>query len=364
MPPATRDASGMTRSTVLLGALGCLACTSACTERPTLAEAGEPTTGAGDSSTSPGSTSRADSLDGESTALTDPGEGSTGPSTVCGNDVRDDAEECDGTDLAGATCESLGHVPGALACDRGCRLDVSGCAPAGMRLVPGGEFTMGADLIDNEQPIRQVHVGSFYIDQTEVTAAQYEQCVVAEACERPPYLGSASTYGFEARADHPVNGVRWLDARDYCSWVDGGSKHLPTEAQWEKAARGIDAREYPWGDEPPPSCTHAVMSEVAPGCGEDRTWAVGSKPEGASPYGVMDMAGNVAEWVSDYYGRYDPRDTQDPTGPTIGTSRILRGGAWSSNFPANLRAPLRIDSDPDAAYDTTGFRCAMPAPEP
>jgi len=298
----------------------------------------------------------------EGTATVDEGtsglEGTTGPALTCGNGVVDEGEECDGIAGDGTTCESLGHHPGALGCTTACTYDTSRCAPPGMVLVAAGEFTMGSDL-DDEQPIRVVTLDDFWIDETEVTVAEYTACVEAGVCVAPP-MGGTYNYGVAERAEHPVNGVDRLGALTFCGWVDGGTRRLPTEAEWEKAARGTDARTYPWGDVPEPSCTHAVMADEGgiDGCGMAATGAVGSKPLGASPYGALDMAGNAWEWVSDWYGPYDPMATVDPTGPATGELGVLRGGAWGGASPAYFRAADRFGGDPASTNVSLGFRCA------
>jgi formylglycine-generating enzyme required for sulfatase activity len=232
-----------------------------------------------------------------------------------------------------------------------------------MVLVPGGEFTMGSDVAPNEQPIRVVHVDAFWIDETEVTVAEYTECVDAGACDPPP-TGGFYNHGVAGREDHPINGVTWNGAQAYCGWVDGGAKkRLPTEAEWEKAAAGTDARTYPWGDSPEPSCTYVVMLNAeGDGCGMSSTWEVGGKPLGESPYGARDMAGNVWEWVSDWHGAYDPGDTVNPSGPETGTRRVLRGGAWSYDDPDLFRAAYRADQIPTHDTFTVGFRCARTPP--
>jgi formylglycine-generating enzyme required for sulfatase activity len=286
----------------------------------------------------------------------------TGPVAECGNREVEADEACDGTDWQGATCGSLGYTKGILACV-GCVFDVSECGPPpGMVLVTGGEFTMGSDVASNEQPIRQVNVDAFWIDETEVTVEEYTECIMAGVCDVPP-VGGHYNYEVVGRENHPINGINWFDAMTYCAWVDDGVKRLPTEAEWEKAARGTDARTYPWGESPAPSCSHVVMSEGGSGCGMDSTWEVGLKPLGISPYGAMDMAGNVREWVSDWYGAsYDPRDTDNPTGPMDGGIRVLRGGSWNSYSTNYFRAAYRGSNDPTGDFSNVGFRCARTPP--
>jgi len=302
---------------------------------------GDPSTGVDDSTSS------------------EPSSTTTSPPAECGNGAIEDGEECDGTNLGGVTCDGMGLEPGELACGADCMLDVSGCGSSGMVLVPAGSFEMGSDDDLDEQPVRQVNVDAFYIDETEVTVTEYTACVTAGACSTPT-TGMYYNYGVAGRENHPINGVDWFGAEAYCAWE--GGKRLPTEAEWEKAARGTDARMYPWGNTPGPSCTHVVMDEGGNGCGLDSTWEVGQKPLGASPYGALDLCGNIWEWVSDWYGSYDPEALDNPTGPAMGTARIVRGGPWYSNSVSYFRAADRQQTVPTVADFTLGFRCAMTAP--
>ena len=290
----------------------------------------------------------------------------TGSIAVCGNGVVEGGEECDGIVLNGETCQSLGHVPGALGCSDNCAYDISGCTPPGMVVVPEGEFTMGSNKYANERPIRQVKVGTFYIDQTEVTVSDYAACVSVGVCSEPN-PGESCNWLVVGRENHPVNCVDWNHAVSYCGWVDGGAKRQPTEAEWEKAARGTDARTYPWGGSPEPSCSHVVMEDAAAGgdgCGNGSTMEVGSKsPSGDSPYGAQDMSGNVWEWVADWYAdSYDAGDTDNPTGPAKGTFRVLRGGPWGSIGPNVFRVAYRAITPPTASNEYSGFRCARTPP--
>jgi len=290
----------------------------------------------------------------------------TGPVAECGNGEVEDGEECDGMDWNGATCESLGFSATGLTCV-GCQLDASACGPPpGMVEVPGGAFEMGSNENADEMPIRQVEVDRFWMDETEVTVEAYAECVDAGVCSEP----STTTYCnwmVAGREDHPVNCVTWQEAADYCGFAGEGTKRLPTEAEWEKAARGTDAREYPWGDSPAPSCTHVVMTAgfVDSGCGMISTWPVGSKPLGDSPYAAHDMAGNVWEWVADWYASsYDAAETDNPTGPAMGTVRVLRGSSWYNSNADYFRAAYRNDFNPSDVSYALGFRCARTPPAP
>lgn len=221
-----------------------------------------------------------------------------------------------------------------------------------MVYVPPGEFLMGSPDgagAGDEHPQHKVYLSAYWIDRTEVTADQYRRCVEAGECMATA-SGSPCTYADAASTDHPVNCVDWNQAAAYCAWAD---KRLPTEAEWEKVARGADGRTYPWGEDAP-DCGKAQYS----GC-EGHTVPVGSLPEGASPYGVFDMAGNVREWVADWYeaGYYSYSPIGNPSGPETGSLRVLRGGSWNDGG-VDVRTATRLRYAPGDRNDFVGFRCA------
>jgi formylglycine-generating enzyme required for sulfatase activity len=217
--------------------------------------------------------------------------------------------------------------------------------------IPAGPFSMGCNstadplctdsATNDEKPQRTITVSAFHIDQTEVTQAAYAGCVNAGACATP-----SCNWDPAAHASDAVTCVTIGDAQAFCEYA---GKRLPTEAQWEKAARGTDGRVYPWGNNAP-SCDLANR-----GCGD--TLSVGRLPAGASPYGVLDLAGNAAEIVSDFYDAYTAGPLTDPTGPSSGTTRVTRGGSRDSP-DSILRTSSRQRIDPGQSSATIGFRCA------
>jgi len=250
---------------------------------------------------------------------------------------------------------------------------------AEMMLVPAGEFLMGSSdadpkASDDEKPQHTVYLDAFWIDRTEVTNAQYAQFLNAlgthtGACGRHDcaetkredkyshILGGTQDGSYVVESgfeDHPVTQVSWYGAQAYCAWAGA---RLPTEAEWEKAARGTDGRSYPWGNEPP-DCDKAQYGNCGGG-----TAPVGSRLADASPYGALDMAGNVWEWVADWYdpAYYGFSPAQNPQGPELGERKTFRGGSWGY-LPTFIRTTDRARNRPTYAGFNVGFRCAATMP--
>jgi formylglycine-generating enzyme required for sulfatase activity len=223
--------------------------------------------------------------------------------------------------------------------------------------IRAGDFLMGSSTNDtlaesDEFPQHTVHLDAYWIDQHEVTNAQYAKCVAVGACSSPHQINSHTLntyYGPHEYEEYPVLYVDWFDASAYCLWV-GGS--LPSEAQWEKAARGSDGRLYPWGNVRPEPAYLNYNQNVL-----DTTW-ICAFHEGNSPYGICDLAGNVSEWVTDWYGNtyYADSPSVNPHGPAQGEARVIRGGNWSYS-DAGVRAANRIAAGPDFSNYNIGFRC-------
>ena len=239
--------------------------------------------------------------------------------------------------------------------------------------VPDGWFQMGCApqdqlCFDDEKPAHRVWTAAFEIDRTEVSNGAYQGCVDAGECKPQPWnscevwtggrwqLTSVLSDAFRA-TDHPAVCVDWRMAGAYCAWA---GKRLPTEAEWEKAARGVDGRMWPWGNQAIDCKLANMADETGFGCGAMETDPVGSRPGNASPYGALDMVGNVWEWVADRWEdsyRRRGREVRSPTGPATGDSRVYRGGSFRGETPA-ARATVRGYETEDNANDAVGFRCA------
>ena len=207
------------------------------------------------------------------------------------------------------------------------------------------------------QPPHMVQLSAYCMDLTEVTVAAYRLCT-APGCTTPS-TGSSCNWGVTGRDNHPINCVDWNQSRAYCQSRGGD---LPTEAQWEYAARGSDVVNhiYPWGNAAPASqlCWSGGTIRTS-------TCPVQSYPAGNSPFGLFDMAGNVNEWTRDFYASYTSAAAIDPTGPTSGQNRVYRGGAWfftsGTLGTIDVRAAYRFDGTPTLRDGRVGFRCARGA---
>jgi formylglycine-generating enzyme required for sulfatase activity len=226
-----------------------------------------------------------------------------------------------------------------------------------MKLIPAGEFQMGSDDGNSdERPVHRVYLDAFYMDVYEVTNGLYASCVGAGACTMPRSDGSItrfSYYGNPTYGDYPVVYMDWRQANAYCTWRGA---RLPTEAEWEKAARGgLEGKTYPWGDQQPDCST--VNFYGLDGCEGDTTKVGSYAPNG---FGLFDMGGNVWEWVGDWYSSdyYDHSPLSNPPGPDSGSQRVYRGGAWN-NPMWGIRVAFRLKNFPEMWNNLKGgFRCA------
>jgi formylglycine-generating enzyme required for sulfatase activity len=256
-----------------------------------------------------------------------------------------------------------------------------------MVAIPGGSFFMGSDDgLPVEKPAHPVTLDPYCMDRFEVTVAAYRACSDIGRCKR---AGTTNEWDgisehdqaafdplcngrdAEARANHPVNCVDWVMADRFCREQ---KKRLPTEAEWEFAARGPDGRKYPWGDEEPTADDlNACGAECAAwgaknhvdekpmyaaDDGYPNTAPVGSFPKGASPFGLQDVVGNVWEWVADWYAPYGDAEAKNPGGPTTGSERVIRGGSWNGSYSSWVRPTFRFRSAPAVRSYGIGFRCA------
>jgi formylglycine-generating enzyme required for sulfatase activity len=259
--------------------------------------------------------------------------------------------------------------------------------PKGMIKIPGGSFFMGSDEdLPFEKPAHQVKLSPYCIDEFEATVDDYKTCSDSGHCKRAGTtnewegISDKDRKAFdplcnirdpEGHGKHPINCVDHAMADKFCHEQD---KRLPTEAEWEFAARGPDGRKYPWGDDPPSAghmnaCGKECLAwgkkagvDVKPMYDDDDGYAntapVGSFPKGASRYGVQDVVGNVWEWVSDFYGDYTKDEQTDPKGPETGDQKVIRGGAWNASYPSWVRPTFRYHDVPSKRSYGIGFRCA------
>ncbi|MDH5527651.1 MAG: formylglycine-generating enzyme family protein [Nitrospirota bacterium] len=223
-----------------------------------------------------------------------------------------------------------------------------------MIAIPGGPFILGDDSRHaDEGPMQEWSVDAFRIDRLEVTNDDFHRFTMANGREAPSHWGSHQPP--KEIGNHPVTYVSWYDARDYCAWR---GKRLPTEFEWEKAARGDEGLKYPWGDIFDPKLANTPQSEIG------HTTPVGSFPKGASPYGVLDVAGNVWEWTDSWYLPYPGNKRSNPNYGEV--YRIVRGGSWydCEFYKCGISAPTfnRGFFIPNTRNDTFGFRCAVSEP--
>jgi formylglycine-generating enzyme required for sulfatase activity len=223
--------------------------------------------------------------------------------------------------------------------------------------VPAGSFRMGSppDLgVPDEHPQHSVNLDTFWIDQTEVSNAMYAQCEKAGACSPPSSPASATRPNYYDNPQYsafPVVFISWEAAGSYCTWAGA---RLPTEAEWEKAARGAQGNTYPWGNALPDINRLNYQRNIGD------TTEVGHYPSGASPYGAFDMLGNVWEWVSDWYGAtyYSDSLENNPSGPPDGIHKIVKGASWNTT-ESLTRAATRGEAEPKFTGSEIGFRCAQ-----
>jgi formylglycine-generating enzyme required for sulfatase activity len=313
-----------------------------------------------------------------------------GPDPVCGESCGTcgDNENCT---AAGACVTKVPVCPGAKDCtgrvcgpdpicdescgtcsgDKGCNADGQ-CVSGGcgikcgeMVTVPGGLFWQGCnesvdtECYDSEKPYHQVNVPLFEIDKYELTVSLYGSCVTKGGCTVPSTNSSYCNWGATGKEDHPVNCITWYQAREYCAWA---GRRLCSESEWEKASRGTDGRKFPWGNWKATCNIEGIGEAVHDPCRCDgATCAVGSKPSGASPYGALDMSGNVFEWVEDdYHNSYNGAPTNGRAwvdGPRD-SHRVKRGGSFARGVGASvLRSSYRTSSLPADAFGSIGVRC-------
>lgn len=286
--------------------------------------------------------------------ITDPVDG--------GSDVDTYPEGCEG-------CMCAALEP---SCDAGLVCDLGTCMRPGMVWIAEGSFVRGCEgigCLEDERPERELWLAGFGIDRREVTVADYTACMTAtsDPCSQPegvwdgdsPYA-ELFNFGAPDREQHPINGVTWSQATFYCERL---GKRLPTEAEWEKAARGPAGVRYPWGNAAP-TCTRAHLDIGGPGCGTDHTIEAGALTAGATNRGIVDLSGNTIEWTADYYDAayYADSPALNPKGPVAGTYRSIRGGSWH-DAPDRATTTARAHAPPEIPSVRIGFRCASGALE-
>ena len=217
--------------------------------------------------------------------------------------------------------------------------------------VPEGEFLMGKGEVrkNADSPQHVVYLDAFWMDKYEVSNSMYRKCLQAGACSE--MVSDNTTYQNWIYRNHPVTYVTWEQAAIYCQWA---GRRLPTEAEWEKAARGTDGRKYPWGNEAP----NARLANFE-GSMIQEAVSVYRYPLGASPYGALNMSGNAREWIADWYGEdyYLTPPYANPTGPDTGTERSLRSGSYNED-KNEITVTSRYRHEPQSAGLSRGFRCA------
>jgi formylglycine-generating enzyme required for sulfatase activity len=269
--------------------------------------------------------------------------------------------------LAGAWVRAAEELQPAAGGQQGVPDAVQGKDGAPMVLIPAGAFTMGSNEgLPAERPEHVVTLDAYAIDRYEVSLRLYRRFLQEAQRDAPPTWDDEAA---ETVGDRPAIGVSWADASAYCTWA---GKRLPTEAEWEKGARGTDGRKYPWGPMQPfvdianynrgVWVSEAVTLVNVTGGVEGMSVRHGLKEGGRSPYGLHHMAGNAAEWVGDWYDReyYAKSPDKNPTGPAKGEKKVIRGGSWS-DLPVALRSSARVSAEPDFQDRAIGFRCAMDA---
>ncbi len=235
--------------------------------------------------------------------------------------------------------------------------------PVEMISIPVGNFLMGSGKKEgrpDERPQKNIYLDPYSIDAIEVTNKRYLEFIHKTGRKEPPNPYSEKKLSEEAGVDSmPVVQVTWYDAVDYCRWA---GKRLPTEAEWEKSARGMNGGTFPWGEQSPGALKVNYEKNWN---GIHTLWPVGSHPETDSPFGVRDMSGNVREWVSDWYSPdyYQTGPTHNPLGPEQGILKVIKGGSWHS-FAGDIRPASRGKGGFALKTDGIGFRCAKSENEP